>query len=374
MSGSIGYNKKSKIYFVQWWDKKKKKQVKIYRYKGEVLYHEKFAKKLLSVMQSRVEDGIFRIDEFTGKKPTDVIPYMDQWLVDISPTLKPATIKDYSNSIRNHLIPFFKKHPIQLNEIQHDTLIQILNSINRSGKGKQNVMYCFHACLDYAWRSGRIMSIPPFPKKKQYKVQEPDIKWVPSDRQEKILDTIPKEHQPIFWWVKLHFRRPGEACALHKVDFQDNIFTISRTVSNRILTDTTKTGKKHIIECVSDFKPFLKQISKASISPYFFVNPYARKPGKPYSIKTMEDIWDKACKKVGETITMYAGLKHSSCCQYLNEKGGSFSELQEVTGHERIESVKRYGEMQVARKRELMERKVINIGSKKSNNKPQTSR
>ena len=78
MSGSIGYNKKSKIYFVQWWDKKKKKQVKIYRYKGEVLYHEKFAKKLLSVMQSRVEDGIFRIDEFTGKKLSNFHEWLDR--------------------------------------------------------------------------------------------------------------------------------------------------------------------------------------------------------------------------------------------------------------------------------------------------------
>jgi integrase len=360
MKGAIGFRKDREVWFVSWWDKAQGKQLKIYRYKGELMYHKKVARKLLSVMQSRTEDGIFRIDEFTGRQPTDVIPYLDQWLVDISPTLKPATIKDYSNSIKKHLIPFFKKHPIQLSEIQHDTLIQILNSIKRKGKGKQNVMYCLHACMDYAWRSGRIVQVPPFPKKKQYKIQEPIIQWVPSDRQEKILNAIPKEHQPIFWWVKLHFRRPGEACALHKVDLVDDVFVIKRTFSNRILTDSTKTGKAIQVECVDDFKQFMGATPKY-LSPFFFVNPYARKPGKPYSLSSMEKIWNKACKEVGEHIKMYAGLKHSSCCQYLNEKGGSFSDLQEVTGHQRLESVKRYGEMQVKRRKELMERKVIRL-------------
>ena len=224
-------------------------------------------------------------------------------------------------------------------------------------------MYCLHACLDYAWRSGRILTVPPFPKKKQYKIKEPKIHWLPSYRQEKILNALPEEHQPIFWWIKLHFRRPGEACALHKVDFENDIFSIRRTFSNRILTDSTKTGKIHEVACVNDFKPFLKKMKATSLSPYFFTNPYARKPGKPYSLATMEKIWNKACKKVGEKIKLYAGLKHSSCCQYLNEKGGSFSELQEVTGHERLESVKRYGEIEVQRKQELMERKIIRLDS-----------
>lgn len=361
MKGKIRYRKDRDYWYVDWWDERTGKQRKISRYKGEICYSKKMAKKLLAVMQSRVEDEIFRIEEFTGQQPTNVIPYMDRWMKDISPTLKPATIKDYANSIKKHLVPFFKKHPIQLNEIKYDTLIQILNKINRSGKGKQNVMYCLHACLDYAWRSGRIPQVPPFPKKKQYNIKEPVIEWLPSDRQEKVLNAIPKVHQPIFRWCKLHFRRPGEACALHKSDFKDGIFTTQRTVSNRILTDSTKTGDVHQFECVDEFIPYIKDVYKEELSPYFFVNPSARKPGKPYNLAIMERYWNKACQKVGEKITMYAGLKHSACCQYLNEKGGSFSELQEVTEHRRLESVKRYGKIQVKRRKELMEKKVIRL-------------
>ena len=98
-----------------------------------------------------------------------------------------------------------------------------------------------------------------------------------------------------------------------------------------------------------------------ALSPFFFVNPYARLPGKHYSIKTMEDIWNKACVKVSEKIRLYAGLKHSSCGQFLNEKGGNYSELQSVTDHKRLESVKRYGELEIQRRQELMERKVVEL-------------
>jgi hypothetical protein len=58
---------------------------------------------------------------------------------------------------------------------------------------------------------------------------------------------------------------------------------------------------------------------------------------------------------------MYAGLKHSSCCQYINEKGLSMSDLQAITDHARLDSVKRYAKTEHARKRELMERKVIRL-------------
>jgi integrase len=245
-------------------------------------------------------------------------------------------------------------------------LIQILNSINRTGKGKLNVMYCLHACLDYAWRSGRIKAVPPFPKRKQYHIQEPQIRWLPESRQIAIIKAIPTEHQPIFWWLKYHYRRPGEACALHKADYKDGVFTVRRTFSNRVLTESTKTGDVHKFECHSDFLPIIESMSKA-LSPFFFVNPYGKQPGKPYSLKTLGDIWGKACQAVGENINLYAGLKHSSCGQFLNEKGGSFSDLQVVTDHKRLESVKRYGEMALKRRRELMERKVIGMPQNKPN-------
>ena len=65
----------------------------------------------------------------------------------------------------------------------------------------------------------------------------------------------------------------------------------------------------------------------------------ARREGKRYTNESLNIIWKRACKKVGVNIKLYHGLKHSSCTQFINEKGGSDEELQMLTDHARIDSV-----------------------------------
>jgi integrase len=92
-------------------------------------------------------------------------------------------------------------------------------------------------------------------------------------------------------------------------------------------------------------------------SQYFFVNPKGELDGQHYVLETMHKIWRKACKKVGEDINMYSGLKHSICSQYINEKHYSIDQVQMLTDHRRRESVQRYASVQLDEKRRLMEGK-----------------
>lgn len=364
MKGSIHFRKDSGWWFVKWYDAKRKKAFFVSRYRGERMYHKKIAGKLLATMQADQESGVFRIEKFTGEAFTDVIPYLNEWLAAVRPTLTPATVKDYENSIRNHLAPFFKEHPFQLHEIQFDVLVMLLNSISRTGKGKLNVMYCLHACLKYAWKSRRIPEVPPFPEKRLYQIQEPSITWLPEDRQMAIIDAIPAEHRPIFLWLKYHLRRPAEACVLKWEDWdkENGIFIIRRSESARKEIERTKTGVEHIIPCHSEFLRFFMGYGRPILSPYVFVNPRSRSAGKRYTNDSLNLIWHKACRDAGESIDLYSGLKHSSCSQYINEKGLSISDLQQITDHARLESVLKYAKMEVARKRELMERgKIVKL-------------
>ena len=89
--------------------------------------------------------------------------------------------------------------------------------------------------------------------------------------------------------------------------------------------------------------------------------PSSRLGGKRYSNRIMSKLWKDACKWGGQSISLYAGLKHSSCCKYINEKGLSMSDIQAITDHAQLDSVKRYAKTELARKRELMERKVIRL-------------
>lgn len=361
MKGSIHYREDRKRWFVRWYHQGKAHN--IYKYNGEFLYDKRLALKLLSCMQADEERGVFRIEKYLYSA-TDVIPYMAKWLETISPTLSPATQKDYRNSIENHLAPWFEKNPLMLHEIQYDVLCRLLNDINREGKGKLNTLYCLRACLDFAWRSGRIVSVPPFPKRKMYGIVEKSIKWVNEDRQMAIIEAIPEIHQPIFWWLKYHLRRPSEAMALMKEDYdrEGDVFIIRRAFSSKTLVDRTKTGKVHVIPCHPDFKPIMEKLP-VTFSPFFFTNMTGKLDGKHYQHDFLVDLWHKACREVGEDIDMYSGLKHSSCSQYVNEKGLSIDELQMITDHARRESVLKYAAVQAEAKRKLMAR-VVKIGDR----------
>lgn len=405
---------------------------KIARYKGRFMHQAHLnklkdhgfetAKKLLGQMQGDVENGTFRIEKYTDKGWTDIIPYFEKWLESKS-DMKPATYKGYRSYFKNWIKPFFKAHPVQLHEIQLDTLTALLRFIMNGlsdkqttpdpktdlilkahaetglkspslskyilknydqkiseswirrilanngkpgnpdkdsrkniGKSALNIMSCFHAFMDFAWRSRRIFEVPPFPKKGAYRIVEPTIKWLPSDRQIAILEAIPDEHQPIFWFLKYHLRRPSEACALHKCDYDtfNKVFTIRRSISARILEDSTKTNKEHVIPCHSNLIPLIDYLANQP-GDFMFQNSRARRGNKRYTNESLNRIWKAACKKTGETIDMYSGLKHSSCSQFVNEQGMALSDLQTITDHARLDSVHKYAKTEVARKRELME-------------------
>jgi integrase len=147
---------------------------------------------------------------------------------------------------------------------------------------------------------------------------------------------------------------------LHREDYKDGVFTIHRSISARTLVDKTKTGEIHTIPCHPDFERHLKtELRKPNISPFLFKNPRARKPGKRYTKESLNNIWKVACKEAGEDIDLYSGLKHSSCSQYINERGLSESELQVITDHARVESVRKYAKTKVSRVKELMMKNIV---------------
>jgi integrase len=362
MKGSIYFRKDRGNWVVQWWHREHNKKYLITRYRGELMYHRKIAEKCLATIQGDYEQhqqGLvsFRMEKYTGKGWTDIIEYFQDWMENvIEPKRKPATVKGYWSYFNNWIKPFFKENPIMLHEVQLDTLNKLLNYIDLQPKGKYNVINCLHSFFDYAWRSKRIPEIPPFPKKEDYNLETPVIKWLPEDRQMKIIEAIPEQDRPIFLFLKYHLRRPSEACVLRWMDFDEinQVFIIRRTLSARKVVERTKTGAIHNIPCHPDFMPVLKSIPRQDGTAHIFVNPLSRHKEKRYTNESLNRIWRKACQDTGENIDLYSGLKHSSASQYINEKGLSFEDVKTITDHANIESVKRYAKTEVETVRRLM--------------------
>jgi hypothetical protein len=158
--------------------------------------------------------------------------------------------------------------------------------------------------------------------------------------------------------------------ALQKIDYDEynDVFIIRRAFSNKELIDRTKTKQIHIIPCHFYFKPIMKKMP-VTFETFFFVNPNGKLKVRHYQHDYLVDLWHRACCMVGENIEMYSGLKHSSCSQYINEKGLSIDELQMITDHARRESVLKYANVQAETKRRLMMGKVITIPKQKRSRK-----
>ncbi len=369
MSGSVYFKRDRAQWGVAWnWQGKR---YQISRYKGRLMVQTHPSQKkdqgyidacrLLAQMQGDVENGVFRIEKYTGQRYTDVIPYFEHWL-EQKDNRKPATLKSYRGYFRNWIKPFFEANPVQIHEIQLDTLNQLRRSLKLSGKSAYDVMMCFHGFMDYAWRSRRIPDVPPFPKRDEYGIAKRAIDWIPEARQMRIIEAIPEADRPIFLFLKYHLRRPAEACALHKVDYDrfNQAFLIRRSISFDQLVNSTKTGADHVIPCHSAMIEEVERlVDLDNNSPYLFVNKRARKDGKRYTNKALSTIWKAACEQVGETITLYPGTKHSGVCIMINEKGMPLSDIQVVTDHARIESLKAYEQTTLARKRQLMETVIL---------------
>ena len=365
MRGSVHFKTDRQQWVVAWTWQGKRYQIS--RYKGRLMVQTHPNKnkdqgyvdacRLLAQMQGDVENGVFRIEKYIGKRYTDVIPFFEQWL-ETKRNLKPATLKLYKSMFDCHIRPYFETHPVQLHEIQLDTLDALLASIKLGRSSAHLCMQCFHAFLDYCARSKRIESVPPFPKKSEYGIETPAIKWLTEERQMAVIKAIPEEHRPIFLFLKYHLRRPAEAMSLHKIDYDrfNKAFHIRRSISAGILVTSTKTRAEHIIPCHRAMIDTVeKLVDENTESPFLFVNRTSRSAGKRYSEKSLARIWKCACGVVGESIDLYSGMKHSSMSQFVNEKRLSMAELQIISGHAKIESVYKYASVELARKRELME-------------------
>ena len=133
----------------------------------------------------------------------------------------------------------------------------------REGKRKTQCDVLSSCLLDFAWRSQRIVAIPPSPKKKNYNITENPIVWLPEARQKAVIEAMPLEDQPISWRLKYTLRRPCEAFSLHKVDFDGEQWTVHRSVCAQLI-DRTKTGEIHDVPLLDELIPYLVSKSRSN--------------------------------------------------------------------------------------------------------------
>ena len=356
MKGSCHHDKKAKRWFVQiYWEGQKHRFWK-HPQTGEPFWAKKSAEKQLNRIRTEVDEGYFNPQFWKPDSPMSTSHYALEWLEIISVSKK--TYTDYKTSVTKFIIPFLGDKDIR--SIRHGDLVKFYRWIDRSDKGKYNVMSTLRTMLRYAWRNEDIQSVPPFPT---LSFELPEIDYLEFDQQEKVLVEIPDRDRPIFYFMQEYGVRPGEARGLCKDCIADGQIVIRRAFSENKLKESTKTRTVRSYQITPFFQSVLDDIPR-QLSQFVFV----RGDGKPYTSKNLNKLWREACTKVGIKIKMYNAFRHSLGCQLLDQ-GEDLDLVRQQLGHTKSEMTRRYAKRSVTKLTEALNRRrgvVVTLESKRA--------
>lgn len=276
--------------------------------------NEGLALKAKNSIDREIERGIFRAERWKtrSKKLYNLRGYFDHWIKQVTPDLSTATLADYRNSFENHILPVLGEDYVE--DITYDRIVDLRNKIERAPHGKKNVLGALRRLLKFAYLSGHIPAVPPFPEfTGKNKVIKPRIKWVQPKERMEILEAINRRHRPIFTFIALTGCRPSEARAFRKVDIEGEHVVFAVTFGREGELKEVKGQKIQPWPLTEALKTLFDETPK-NLSPHVFVNPYT---GKSYKRDTLNKVFRKARAKVGINVSLNEWGRKSSAMEWL---------------------------------------------------------
>lgn len=337
MAGYVRYHAPARRWLVgfRWHGKEER----FWQYKGEPLFHEKTALKLLGKIQADVDNGIFDPRSYRPDSPLSISKYSETWL-KLSTACK-NTKKNYRNAIA-HAIAFYGQDK-DIRELKHSNLVEFKNSLKLSDDAIYNIMSALKTMLRFYQKDVPTFPIPTFPA--MSKKGKDETVYLTFDEQETVLKKIPERHRPIFTIMMEYGLRPQEATALRTDRVDEESIDFSRSHSEFELIEHTKTGRTgDRKEQITSRARAALQAAKAWPSFKGWVFCYNDK-GSHYTNKVLNQIWKAACQEAGIAIGLYEAVRHSLGCQ-LADQGYSIDFIQDVYKHTDIKTTRRYARRQ----------------------------
>ncbi|HJP19748.1 MAG TPA: site-specific integrase [Nitrospinota bacterium] len=322
--------------------------------RGGLFWSKEHAGQALNAIRYEITNHTFDIERYKKSSITDW-QFDNRWKAFLqagcdrkktpwSPSYK-QKLKEYYNQ---HFHEYFST--IDIRDIEDINIDQFYHSLpkNLSLQTKKNIIISLRSFL-YRHKEIRKKQLE-FPNPK---INEPVIKWIGQSEQDRIFEHIPEVHKPIFYFLRWHGARPGEARALKWdcVDLQKREVIIKRTFSYHKLMDITKGKKDRIIPLFSEFIPMLKEQPKGFGNNFVFRN----QKGGHYGTNILPRLWREAMVKAGlAPIRLYDGTRHS-CASQLEEAGAPLDYIQALLGHSDRKMTKRYAHGERVRLAKIIE-------------------
>lgn len=349
MRGSVLQDKKTGHWYVQIrWDNITER-IFTYEYRDKWFPFEskKHAEKVLSVIQDEIDNDNFNPAAYKRNSPLGLLKYVESWLplADVVNN----TRKRYK-SYANHSVRFFGAEK-DIRQISMKDILHLKLDLEKSEYSKKTVYHILNTLktmLHFALANGDLKNMPAFPKLKN--PIKTHIEYLNLEDQQKIFNEIPERHRPIFELCAEYGLRPQEGRALMKDAITDTHIIIMRRYSEYELLEGDKAG---------NVRPYFRtekanQILKAA-APSFSNLVFTHNGRSAYDEKILNKIWKAACDKVGISIKLYNGIRHSRAGQMLDAKY-PLELVSELLGHSKLQMTRdMYGRVSQARIKEALE-------------------
>lgn len=278
--------------------------------------------------------------------------YLERWMDDIAPSLRPSTIRGYRGNLKNHILPYFRAEQIKLTDLRVRHLEAFYAHLQRDEKplSATSVKHC-HRLLSKALEDAiRYEYIATNPTKRAHlpKQERYEAKFLNCTQLKELVSLFDGDVlQPVVKFICFYGVRRSEALGLcwDMVDFEKNQFTIARTMlqveKGNCLKDSTKNNSSYRTMPLSVPMRELLLTLKARREEYapLFPEAYAEnnlvfvwEDGSPITPNYLTSHFHKIIAKSDLPTIRVHDLRHSAASNLI-AAGLSVADVQHWLGH-----------------------------------------
>lgn len=318
------------------------------RINGEVIKSKFFTRKTDAKEWKRSKErerdliSIYGEDTLMQNSSITFSEYSDLFLNNYAKNqLTKRTIQNYESISRNHLLPRFKDK--QLSRIKKEDAYKLINELKangHNGKGINIILMLLKNILNHAVNNNYLPRNPL----KGIKPQKEDLKvdnyWTKCEIKQFLLSSRASTHYALYYTALHTGMRLAELCGLKwdRVDFKNELISVTRTRDRLGLKETTKTRIKRILPMTSGLNKLLFSLHSHRQNDFVFIMPNGNPIDYGHVYRKLKK--DQKISGVDDRVSFH-DLRHTFATQFMTN-GGNIFELQKLLGHTKIEMTMRY--------------------------------
>ena len=333
------------------------------------------AKKVLKQLIVEMEKGLIKTTAKTNKMK--FYELMDFWLENVIKTqIEETTYQGYCGNVRTHIIPYFKKKGIAVQDLTTMDIDRYISyeisrgRIDKSGGLSANSIKKFYhnmrKALDYAVDSLGIIENNPAMKVKLPKIKKYIPTYYAVDQLEQLLDITKGTMIETTVFLAVHYGlRRGEVLGLRwkDISFYNKTLTIrnTRVRTTKLVEKAPKsTASIRTLPLIENVEVYLNNLKETQLKEKKFLgraydqNDYVCKysDGRPINLQSMDHVFRRLLKKHNMPHIRFHDIRHSAA-SYLLKLGISLKEISEWLGHADISTTVIYTHTDAEMKRHM---------------------